>query len=427
MCRRPHSYAQFLRAITSVLLFGAIGVGLVSVLDRPAGAQTFTVIHNFTGGSDGAEPISGLTIGRDGNLYGTTNEGGQGTCGPQNAGCGTVFELKRVGSAWNLIPIYRFLGEPDGGGPYGRVVVGPDGSLYGTTVAGGSNNCLSGCGTVYSVKPPATIACKTALCLWHETVLYSFQGGSDAYYPTGDVAFDSAGNMYGTTYVGGPNGPGAVWKLAPSGGHWTESLAHSFTGSGSDGGNPYGGVVFDNNGNMYGASPAGALSDNGAAWELSPSGSSWMEQGLHEFMGGNDGSSPVAGLLFAGGNLFGSAQLFGQNNGGTVFELKPSGSGWTYSKISDLPNGQGPFARLVADSAGNLYGTTEGGNIDYGTVFKLTPSGAGWILTVLHRFTGGSDGSTPMGSVVVDASGNIYGTTVLGGSVGFGVVFEITP
>ncbi len=134
----------------------------------------------------------------------------------------------------------------------------------------------------------------------------------------------------------------------------------------------------------------------------------------------------MAGLIYAGGALYG-ATLISPNNGGTAFEFTPAGNGWSFNTISALPKGLGPFAKLTADSSGNLYGTTQGGNGDYGTVFKLTRSGSGWTQTVLHRFTGGSDGSTPLGNVVLDSKGNIYGTTSVGGAYGYGIVFQITP
>lgn len=407
----------------SVVISFALALCLLTS-GQPARAQTYTVIHNFTGGSAGAYPYAGLTIDGRGNLYGTTDQGGQGLCPPANNGCGIVFKMSHVGSGWVFNPIYKFGGSPDGGGPYGPVVFGPNGSLYGTTVGGGSTNCLSGCGIAYNLRPSPT-ACVTALCPWRETLLYSFQGGTDAYYPTGEVAFDASGDMYGTTYVGGTGGPGTVWKLTPSGRGWTESIAHNFAG-GDEGGNPYGGVVFDNSGNMYVSAVAGGSGNNGAVDELIPAGSGWTEHTLYDFQGGSDGGGPMAGLLFAGGNLYGST-VNGPNNGGTVYELMPSGGGWSFSTIADLPTEEGPFSKLVADSAGNLYGTTQIGSGDHGTVFKLTRSGDSWTLTVLHHFTGGSDGDTPLGSVALDSSGNIYGTTLLGGTAGTGVVFEITP
>jgi len=384
-------------------------------------AQTYTILHNFTGGADGAAPTTGLTMDARGDLFGTANTGGRGSC--ISSGCGTVFKLSRAGSGWIFNPIYAFQGGNDAAGPYGRVSFGSDGTLYGSTVGGGINACPGGCGTVYHLQPSPT-ACEAALCPWNESVLYRFQGGTDAFYPTGDLAFDSTGAIYGTTYIGGTGGPGTVWKLTPSGGNWTESIVWNFTGSGSDGGNPYGGVVFDNSGNLYGTSSA-ASNSQGAVWKLSPSGSGWTEQTLHDFQGGSDGGSPAAGLIFVNGNLYGATEA-GPNQAGVAFQLTPSGGGWSFSPISGLPTGTGPFGRLVADSAGNLYGATQGGDGDYGAVFKLTPSGGTWTMTVLHHFTG-SDGNTPYGSLVIDSSGNLYGTTLQGGTYNQGVVFEITP
>src|SRR5579871_5094013 len=186
------------RLNSTLTLLIAVGLSAAAVT---AQAQTYTVIHNFTGGADGAYPYAGLTIDAHGNFYGTANQGGHpGICPPQNLGCGTVYKLARAGSGWVFTPLYKFTGEPDGGGPYGRVSFGPDGALYGSTVGGGLDNCVIGfgCGTVYRLRPSPT-ACQTALCPWNESVIYRFMGGTDAYSPTGDVAFDSAGAMYGTT------------------------------------------------------------------------------------------------------------------------------------------------------------------------------------------------------------------------------------
>lgn len=420
---RQHSWHAFMRVVRGSTLVAALFTSLA--ITHPAQAQTFTILHNFTGGPDGGEPIGGLTIDARGNLYGTANIGGQGTCPPLDAGCGTVYKLSHAGSGWIFTLIYKFSGEPDGSAPYGGVVFGPDGALYGSTMGGGSDACQNGCGTVYRLRPQPT-QCISALCPWRETVLYRFSGGSDAYDPTGDLTFDSSGKIYGTTYLGGISDMGTVWKLTPSGLSWDESLAYSFTGSGSDGGNPYGGVVFDNAGNMYVSASAGTASGLGAAIELSPSGSHWTETSLHDFEGGEDGGFPVAGLIDASGTLYG-VTIIGPTSGATAYEFTPAGGGWSFATISNLPPGYGPFGHLTADAAGNLYGMTQGGSVDKGTVFKLTPSGGGWTLTVLHIFSGGTDGETPFGSVVVDSSGNVYGTTLLGGTANRGVVFEITP
>ena len=183
---------------------------------------------NLPMGRDGGEPQAGLSMDRAGNFYGTASTGGNttGNCAIRNPhGCGTVFQLSRKGSGWLLTPIYTFSG-PDGSNPQARVIVGPDGSLYGTTIYGGDANE----GTVFNLRPPAS-ACKSALCPWTETVLHSFQGFTDGAEPTfGDLVFDGAGNIYGTTPHGGQGDNGTVYKLTHSNGGWTETVLYRFQG-----------------------------------------------------------------------------------------------------------------------------------------------------------------------------------------------------
>ena len=400
---------------------------------------TFTpginIIHNFTGGQDGGNPYTGLTMDKAGNLYGTTYYGGH--------DFGTVFRLKRSGSNWTLNPLYSFFGQTygDGGLPDARVIVGPDGSLYGTTEVGGGTDCFGGvgCGTVFNLRPKPT-ACLTGpnSCPWTETVLYRFSGGPDGGSPDGDLLFDQAGNIYGTTQYGGANDNGVVYELTPSGGSWTESVLYSFRG-GSDGGVPYAGVIFDQAGNLYGTTRAGgdlgcSFIGNygcGTVFQLTPSGSGWAENVLYNFTGGNDGGLPNAGLISdKSGNLYGATITFGAGGGGTVFELTPSNGSWTLKTLHSFTGAplvaNGPHGTLVMDGAGNLYGTTVSGPVYYGTVFELSPSNGGWTYKDLYDFTGGSDGEFPYCNVVIDAKGNLYGTTYGGGSQGVGVVWEIT-
>ncbi len=262
--------------------FYVIVITTLCLLPASATAQTFKVIHSFTGGDDGAYPYAGLTLDKQGNLYGTANHGGVGDCFPDNFGCGTVYKLTRTQSGWTFQTLYEFTGTLDGGGPYGPVTIGPDGSLYGSTVGGGeSTGCPSGCGAVYSLTPPN----------WTEKVLYSFEGGTDAFFPTGPVSFDSTGNLYGTTYIGGAVGPGAIWKLSTSNGSWAESLPWSFTGT-ADGGNPYQGVTIDSAGNIYCTAIAGGVNNGGAAIELVPQKSGYAETNVHDFTGGAEGFLP---------------------------------------------------------------------------------------------------------------------------------------
>jgi len=375
---------------------------------------SYKVLHTFTGGQDGSYPSAGLTLNGAGNLYGTAFNGG-----------GTVYQLKKKGGTFNLL--HNFAGG-DGNGPTARVVFGSNGTLYGTTHGGGLNY-----GTTFNLRPFPSV-CKTALCPWMETVLYSFAGSPDGDGPgLGDLIFDQAGNIYGTTVNGGANDLGAVFEMSPSGSGWTESVLYSF--SGSDGAHPENGVIFDNAGNLYGTTLDGGVGGYGTVFELTPSGSGWTEKVLYSFQNGSDGSHPVAGLIFdQSGNLYGATSNGGTGGGGAVFELTPSGNSWTYSLVYSFIGGAncGPEASLVMDGAGNLYGTTVCDGVNKaGSVFKLTPSGPPWIYTSQHEFTGGSDGGNPISNVVFDANGNLYGTASEGGSGcapnGCGVVWEITP
>lgn len=410
------------------LIFASIIVLLGMTTTQCIQAQTYTVLHNFTGGGDGAYPYAGLTIDQGGNLYGTTADYGRGN--------GKVFKLSRRGSGWVFNPIYTFQGGTDGAQPLARVIIGRDGTLFGTTSQ--SDHC---CGTVFNLKPSPT-ACSAALCPWRQTVLYRFTGGADGATPGGgDLVFDQSGNIYGTTQFGGA-GVGTVYKLTHSMSGWAESVIYSFQTRGGDGFYPYSGVVFDQAGNLYGTTPDGgqSLNPSGTVYKLSPSGSGWTETILHSFDVGVEPAFPGGDLIFDhAGNIYGSASAGASFNGccGGVFELTPLNGGWTYSILYEFALGSGsdqedtgPAASLFLDSSGNLYGTTtsdEGGPVyGYGAVFKLVYSNGNWSEIVLHSFNG-ADGSHPVSNVVMDSSGNLYGTTKEGGANGYGVVWQITP
>jgi uncharacterized repeat protein (TIGR03803 family) len=418
-------------------MFIAIGFVMAFLAAQPAHCQAFTVLHAFSGG-DGANPWAGLTMDRAGNFYGTTAFGGASGLCYQGLGCGTVFKLTHKASGWVINPLYSFRGGQDGAFPAARVIIGPDGNLYGTTAAGGQGTCQttfdSGCGTVFKLSPPA-LACKSALCPWPETVLYRFTGGVDGASPTyGDLLFDQAGSLYGTAAYGGSsncsNGCGVAFKLTPSNGGWTESTLYNFTGP--DGATPFGGLTFDAAGNLYGTTESGGSYNYGTIYELTPSGGGWNETVLHSLtgVGGQDRTAgPYGGLIFdSKGNLFGTGEeVYGQ-----VFELIPRSGGWIFQLLISLPglldNLGGPQASLIMDPSGNLYNTTYAGGNDYGggTVFELAaPMWTQYIL--LHEFTGAADGSQPIGNVVRDANGNLFGTASSGGIHSYGVVFEITP
>jgi uncharacterized repeat protein (TIGR03803 family) len=313
--------------------------------------------------------------------------------------------------------LYSFAGGSDGAYPEAGLIKDLAGNLYGTTTGGGISY---GYGTVFELAPDGI-----------ETVLYAFTGGSDGNDPYAGLIRDSAGNLYGTTAFGGARHYGTVFELAPDG---TETVLHSFTGS--DGADPFAGLIKDKAGNLYGTTEEGGSTSCegygcGTVFELAPDGT---ETVLHAFTGGNDGDDPIGGLIKdSAGNLYGTT-VNGGGTGcgygcGTVFKLAPDGTETVLYAFTGGSDGAGPAAGLIKDSAGNLYGTTEGGggtscNSGYGcgTVFEFAPDGT---ETVLHAFTGGNDGATPFAGLIKDSAGNLYGTTFLGGTYGGGVVFKV--
>jgi|HubBroStandDraft_5_1064220.scaffolds.fasta_scaffold04463_4 uncharacterized repeat protein (TIGR03803 family) len=398
----------------------AIAGGVVA---PSAHAQSISLLHLFSG-PDGVEPEGTLTMDRAGNLYGTTTFGG--------AGYGTVFKLSRAGTGWILSTLYTFTGGADGASPTGAVVFGPDGSLYGTTDGGGANSA----GTVFNLRPPVSI-CHSVSCPWSETVLHSFSisDGAEPYWES--LIFDSAGSIYGTTAGGGLRcSCGLVFKLAKSDGGWNETVLYFFTGM-NDGKTAYGSLAFDSAGNLYGTTYQGGAYDGGTLYELSKTGAAWTETTLQAFSGsGPQGGNPYAGpAIDQQGNLYGTTSGGGSGNGGTVYQLQRTGNGWTFNILYSF-NGFGkPLDTPTFDAAGNLYATSSQGGINgTGNVFKLTQGSNGWSYFDLFDFSGDfSNGYAPIGGVVLDSSGNIYGTTAGGGNQqgcpdgGCGLIYEIIP
>ena len=419
-----------LRHAAAGLALSAV-LGMTLVMTHAALAQGYTVIHNFTGGQDGATPMAGLTKDQAGNLYGTAAYGGnfEGSCGA--SGCGTVFRMANRNSGWVLSPLYSFVGGDDGANPEANLVVAPDGSLYGSTFLGGAPCDGNGCGTVFNLKPAAS-ACKAALCPWMESVIHRFTG-LNGIGPVGAVVFDQTGNLFGATSSGGLRNGGTVFELSPSGGGWTDKVVYTSYGY------PASGVIFDRSGNLLGTAFVGG-NGQGSVYQLTPSGDGgWIASDLYDFTNGNDGGFPWAGLILdQAENLYGATSTGGSGGGGTVFQMVPSNGNSTLNTLHSFTgpgNGRfvvGPVGSLVMDNAGVLYGTalSDGAN-GYGSVFKLAPSNGSWIFTSLHDFTGGSDGGYPYSNLVFDASGNLYGTASVGGTGscpgGCGVIFEITP
>lgn len=427
---RPASRSTFTSTGSSWGASFALICALTLFATQLTQAQTFTVLHNFTGGADGGGP-NGLSGDGNGNFYGTT--------AGSNPGRGIVYRFSHVGSSWILTPLYRFQGGADGEVPNATVTVAGDGTLYGTTTAGGGGPCnwngFVGCGTIFHLRPQPT-RCAVVSCAWNETILYAFQGaGSDLQFPFAEVTFDPAGALYGTASDEGSGARGGVYKLTPAHGGWTYAVIHKFGGA-NDGALPYDAVALDQAGNVYGTAEYGGMfPNNGMVFELSPSGSGWSETALYNFRGQLDGSQPYSGLTFdSAGNLYGTTTAGGQLNSGAVFEFAPAQGGFTYSVLyngfdSATQSGGGPQSKLVMDQAGNLYGTqNQGGSFDEfgGLIFKLTPTQNGWIFTDLHDFTQ-VDGQSPSGNLVLDSDGNLYGTTQVGGTFGEGVIWEITP
>jgi len=379
-----------------------------------AQAQTFTTLHAFSG-PEGSQPMAGLTMDRAGNLYGTASLGGY-TGGHCYNGCGTVFELSHKNSGWVLTLLHTFM-LSDGATPIARVVFGPDGSLYGTTSGGGPY--LQG--VVFRLQPPATF-CHAVQCPWTETIVYGFRGGADGGGPGyGDLTFDSAGNIYGTTSGGGAFGQGTVFELTPVNHGWTKTILYSFQGN-ADGSGPESGVIFDGHGNLYGTTVSGGAPGVGTVYELTPSGSGWNESVLHSFSQfGDDGSQPYGGLTFdPSGNLYGATFMGGDRGSGTVYELTPTQNGWNFNVLYSFNSYEGAIGAMTVGPDGKLYGTQLDGDVD---VFQLAQSGGDWSLT---GFFGLSE-SFPFGNVIFDPSGNLYFTTAGSGGVASGSVVEITP
>jgi hypothetical protein len=408
---------------------GAPGCGVAFKLTPGAhGSWKETVLYTFTGGKDGAIPVGGVIFDSAGNLLGTAFVGGNTTSQKciENVGvglppgCGVVFKLTpRAHGPWEEEVLYTFTGGSDGARPWSRLILDSHGNVYGTAINGGNTTSCSnqfGCGVVFKLRSAAKGS-------WKESVLYTFGGGSDGYLPYGGPTFDSRGNLYGVTYVGGDpscssfGSPtcGVVFKLTPTrSGPWTETVLHAFTG-GSDGSIPLFYVILDSDGNVYGTT----------------------------IYGGNTSAK----------NCLGGEGFDAPPGCGVVFKLAPRAHGtWEETVLYSFTGGtDGAFdlAPLIFDSSGNLYGMTGSGgdlagpctfgteqNAGCGVVFKLKPARKGpWSEKVLYAFTGGADGSSPESNLLFDSAGNIFGITEAGGNtskctgnfsgLGCGVVFKI--
>jgi hypothetical protein len=471
----PMTHKKLSSVASRLLLFA-----LVPALVATASAEwKEKVLYSFQDGTDGQLPVGSIVFDSAGNLYGATTQGGATNCSPL-ADCGTVFQLTppaKEGDPWTETVLYTFKGAKysDGDEPAGGLLIDSHGNLYGTTAYGGTGDCVllgvkGGCGTLFELSPPSEKG-----GAWTETILYSFPTAKQGYLPNGDLVFDSAGNLYGATEYGGGKGTncdgfyqycGAVFELSPpktKGGKWTERVLHAFKGVASgaqfgDGANPNGGLVLDSKGAIYGTTYFGGNNVKGECeggvggtgcgivFELTPpsqKSKKWTEKVLHQF-DGQDGSNSAAGVVFDGiGNLYGTTS-FGPGPYGLAFELKkPSGNAhsWTETVLhafSDGSDGASPMAGLVLDVHGTLCGTTAvaTNRNAQGTIFQLKPptqKGKPWVFAADYTFQGPPDGAYPAARLIIGKGGTLFGSTQLGGTGqgcgtgNCGTVFEAKP
>jgi uncharacterized repeat protein (TIGR03803 family) len=416
----------------------AMGIALAGAVGWTCGAHaatSYSVLYRFPGGMNGIAPAGSLARDSTGALYGTTNAGGN--------GYGTVFKLTPPTAGkktWTETVLYRFKGgADDGAAPQGALMIDKTGTLYGTTKSGGNGE-----GTVFKLTPPA--AGKKS---WAETVLYKFGANSshDAAFPEAGV-ISVKGSLYGTTYYGGLSGAGygAVYQLTPPAGSrkaWTETVIYAFRGA-NDGSYPEAEVVADSTGALYGTTVygggtncgGGLASGCGTVFKLVPPAAgkkAWTASILYRFTGKNgDDAYPQAAVAFgAKGVLYGTASGM---SAGCVFSLTPPAKGktaWTETVLHAFTgtDASQPVAPLVIGSGGTLYGTAQnGGAKGHGAVFALRPPASAkknWTAAILHNFAGSRDGSSPLGGLIQDKSGDLFGTSFGDGSSSRGTVFEV--
>src|SRR5579872_79907 len=397
------------------------------LLTVQAGASE-TVIYRFTGNGDGGRPYGGLVLDRFGNLYGTTQVGGDlAAC---SGGSGTVFRLSRSAQGWTETVLYQFEGGTDGSWPMGALVFDGGGTLYGTTRFGGSYQS----GTVFRVRPLATGN-------WDEDVLYAFTGTApDGLFPESGVVLDRLGNLYGTTVAGGSGACGIVFELSPGFSGWRETVLHGFAPT--EGSWIQAGLSWDNSGDLWGVAADGGAYGFGSVFQLAATPNGWMFQPIHSF-DNLDGDQPESNVVIdSSGTVYGTTVYGGAYDGGTLWRLKQIDGAWQESVIHSFTgtrDGGQPMGLTIAK--GMLIGTTIVGGgqgcsgIGCGMVYTVKPRpGGGEIGNLLYGFTDlNGDGANPYDAVTVDQYGHIFGVTEYGGDPGgcdgftCGTVFEIVP
>lgn len=414
-----------IQRLSPINLAGATLLVISILLTGISFASTERVIYSFTGGADGGDPATPLTFDGAGNAYGTTVTGG-------TANCGTVFKLTPSGGGqWQQSVIHSFDCMAEGKYPYGGVILDAHGNIYGTNQSGGTGGFCAGdgCGVVFELTQSGGT--------WTYTVLYNFTDAPDVSGANG-LAFDSAGNLYGTAADGGANGFGGIYQLAHSAGGWTETVIYNFTG-GNDGGlGSLGSLLRDPSGNFYGVAEIGGQYGWGTVFKLSPaSGGGWNFTTLYAFQGQPDAGGPYGGLIAdANGNLYGTTYYGGANGAGAVFKVGPAANakgGWRDAVLYSFQgasDGGNPTSTLVFDATHNLYGTTTAGgdpDCQCGVAFELSLGQGGWTEMVLHTFGTFPDGAVPGYGLTPDGAGNYLGSTLIGGNDNQGTVYELTP
>jgi uncharacterized repeat protein (TIGR03803 family) len=396
LTKRLQQRISKITASTAILAFAAL---LTLFATQPAPAQTLKALYSFTGAADGGDPFPAVIQDAAGNLYGTTDYAGA-------AFAGVVFKVSKTGKETVLYNFCSLTGCTDGQYPYAPLVRDAAGNLYGTTQYGGASNI----GVVFKLTPGGK-----------ETVLHSFTGGSDGVYPYAGLYRDAAGNLYGTTENGGTANLGVVFKISKTG---KETVLHSFTGGPNDGSYPSSaGFYMDAKGNLYSVASQGGTSGEGVLYKLGPKGKLTV---LHSFTAGTtDGCYPYGTpAVDANGNMYGGTGGCGTSNMGVVWKVSKNGTETILHNFSGASDGQSPLAGVILDADGNIYGSTNtGGASGFGTAFEIHKNGK---FTLLHDFTGGTDGKYLYGGLILDPEGRVYGTTINGGTGGYGTVWRIT-
>ncbi len=394
----------------------AMGAATSLLITAAWAASATKLVYSFGGNADGEYTDTELVRDSAGNLYGTSVQGGI-------FGGGTVFQVTPAGVHTVL---YDFTGGADGGEPYKGVTLDAQGNLYGTAVTGGGGSCEGGCGVVYKLSNSGGS--------WNQTVIHTFTG-SDGSGPGSPVAIDKNGDVFGTTPTGGANGIGVVYQLREDAGAWKFRVIHTFTGGDDGGGGSASRLLIDAAGNLFGVCTVGGANGFGTVFEMSQHQGQWQLTTLYAFKDSPDGALPYGGLVAdKGGNFYGTTYYAGASDLGTVYQLTKINGVWTERVLYSFQGGSdggSPISTLVADAAGNLYGTTsEGGAAacGCGTIFKMSRDSSGkWTETVAYRFPGTPQPGFAYNGLVADPSGIFYGATVHGGSGNDGAIYKFRP